>query len=76
MEQHTHLQQHANVAIQSKVGSAHNIESLAHAAVRDIPHATSFLNNYFSKGEPVDHFRFPKPVLKDQIMHLSFGTVY
>ena len=76
MEQHSHLNQSASSSIQSKVGSAHNIESLAHEAVKSIPNATEFLNSYFSSGEPPEHFRLPRPVLKDQVRHLPFGNVY
>ena len=76
MEQHSHLQQHQSVALESKVGSADNIESLAHEAVKNIPNATQFLNSYFSKGEPEEHERFPRQVIKDQIRHLPFGNIY
>ena len=76
MEQHTHLQQHQSVSLDSKVVSAHNIESLAHEAVKNIPNATQFLKNYFSKGEPDDHVRFYRPPVKDQIQHLGFGNTH
>ena len=76
MEQHSHLQQHQSVATESKVGSAHNIESLAHEALKNIPGATEFLTRYFSKGEPEEHERFPRPVVKDQVRHLPFGNTY
>jgi len=76
MEQFAHMQQHQSVANESKVGSQHNIESLAHEAVKHVPNATEFLKNYFSKGEPSEHERFPRQVVKDQIRHLPFGNTY
>lgn len=76
MEQHAHLQQHQSVALESKVGSAENIESLAHSACKNIPGATEFLKNYFSKGEPENLERFQRQTVKDQVRHLPFGNIY
>jgi len=75
MEQHSHLNQNHTQAFESKVCTSENVESLAHEAVKNIPNATEFLNNYFNKNE-ADFQRLPRPVVKDQLRHHGFGTTY
>ena len=76
MEEHSHLQQHQSYALESRVNSEEHVQTVAHAALKNIEGGTEAVNNYFDKGEQKNLFRLPRPKVQDAIRHLPFGQIY
>ena len=70
--QHSHLNQNLSYSLESRVGLTKNVQTVAHAALKNIPGATEIVQNYFNPS--YEQKEIPRPEIKNQVQHLGFGT--
>ena len=60
-------------ATQPSVAHEQNLKQVAHAALKQVPGGTDFVNNYFS-AEAYNHQQIPMEPFKNLVQHPRFGA--